>query len=109
MFIRIITVPARETAFENLKSIRKSIVEDTYPALKKQEGWKKTVVMYSEETKQFKIITYWSSKEQAGVLDERDPELSSSAYIQLGKYAEYFKNENLAVEHFDHLETIENV
>ena len=108
MFIRIITVPARETAFENLESIRKTIVEENYPALMKQEGWKKTVVMYNEEKMQFKIITYWSSKEQAGVLDERDPELSSAAYMQVGKHAEYFKNENLTVEYYDHLETIES-
>ncbi|UCG01469.1 MAG: hypothetical protein JSW11_17860 [Candidatus Heimdallarchaeota archaeon] len=108
MFIRIITVPAREIAFENLESIRKTLVEENYRALKEQKGWKKTVVMYNQEKKQFKVITYWSSKEQAGVLDERDPELSSSAYIQVGKHAEYFENENLTVEHYDHLETIEN-
>ena len=52
VFIRIITVPARETAFENLESIRKTLVEENYPALKKQEGWKKTVLMYNEEKKQ---------------------------------------------------------
>ncbi|UCE13692.1 MAG: hypothetical protein JSV04_00620 [Candidatus Heimdallarchaeota archaeon] len=107
MFVRIITVPALKRAFRDLETIQNMLSEDAFPALSKQEGWLKTVLIYNKEKLQFKVITYWTSKEHAGVLDERDPELSSAAYLQVAKFAEYFKNENLTVEHFDHLETIE--
>ena len=107
MFVSIITLPAQKTAFNELNRIRKILVEDVFQVLKKQEGWIKTVVISNKETMMFKVITYWTSKEKADVIDERDPGLSGLAYMQIGKFAGYFSDENFVVEYFDHLETIE--
>lgn len=107
MFVAIITLPAKKRAFDELDQIRRTLVEDVFQVLKTHEGWIKTVFFSNKETRQFKVISYWSSKEKAGVLDERDTDLSSLAYMQVGKFAEYFRDENFTVEYFDHLETIE--
>ncbi len=105
MFIQIITLRAQLNAFDELDLIRKDINESVLPALNNQEEWIKTEVMYSKETRQFKII-HWSSQKQP-VFDEEEPKLSGLGYIQIGKFAKYFENENITVEHFNHLETIE--
>lgn len=58
MFIRVITVPALKRAFEELETIQNILTEDAFPALSKQKGGFKTVVMYNEEKLQFKVLTY---------------------------------------------------
>lgn len=108
MFIRIITVPVKKMTFENLDQIKSDIEESVFPALKQQEGWIRTVIISNKATSQFKIITYWSSKEQASAYEEEKPKLPIMSYIQIGKFAEYFENENLTIEYFDHLVTIED-
>ncbi len=107
MFIQIITLTSKTRAFDELDLIRKNIIESVFPVLNSQDGWKKTDVIYNKETRQFKVISFWSSKRQAAAFDEEEPKLSSLGYMQVGKFAEYFENENLIVENFDHLETIE--
>ena len=107
MFIQIITLTSKTRAFDELDLIRKNIIESVFPVLNSQDGWKKTDVIYNKETRQVKIISFWSSKRQAAAFDEEEPKLSSLGYMQVGKFAEYFENENLIVENFDHLETIE--
>jgi hypothetical protein len=49
-------------AWEDLELIRKTIIEDVFPVLKTQEGWIRTMIMFNEAAKQFKVITYWGPK-----------------------------------------------
>lgn len=51
-------MPALKRAFEELETIQNILTEDAFPALSKQKGGFKTVVMYNEEKLQFKVLTY---------------------------------------------------
>lgn len=107
MFIEIITILAQSRAFNDLDLIRKNLIESVFPVLNNQEGWIKTDVIFNKETRHFKVITYWSSQRRPTAFDEMEPKLSSLGYFQIGKFAEYFEDENLTIEYFNHLETME--
>lgn len=107
MFIRITTIRLIDRAFDEIETIREKIIKEVLPILRSQEGWIKTDVIFSRETKHLRTLSFWASKAQASVLEEREPELSFLSYSQFGKFAEYFDTEDFTIEYFDHLETLE--
>lgn len=111
MIIRIVTVPALENAYDELKVIKKMIIDKIYPVLKETEGWIKSDFLYNNLTKKFKVITYWSSTKQANIIDEKEPDITELMYRQMRKFEEYFDSNDIDVEVYELLETIgkENV